>query len=260
MVDATISRVRMHDLARPGRLAKRRRANEPRCPILPVLESALAFLAVSALVICTPGPDTALTIRNTLAGGRDVGFATAAGVALGQAVWSVAASAGVVAVLSASEPAFRAVKLAGAGYLVYLGAHALWSAVRGRGVPDPDAAPRVRLPRRAALRQGLLSNLGNPKMAIFFASLLPQFAGSGSYAALLALGLCFCLLTFAWLTLYAAAVDRVRRLLATPARRALEPSPGWGWSRSASAWRRTRADRRTRSRSKEPQLPPGCVR
>jgi threonine/homoserine/homoserine lactone efflux protein len=191
-----------------------------------VVESLLAFLAVSALVICTPGQDTALTIRNTLAGGRRAGVETAAGVALGQAVWSVAASAGAVAVLTASEPAFRALKLVGAAYLVYLGAHALWTAAVGRH----EAAARARTPQRRvpALRQGLLSNLGNPKMAVFFASLLPQFApaGRGSFAVLFLLGLCFCALTFGWLTLYAAAVSRVGSALAGRARRALDAVTG----------------------------------
>lgn len=90
-----------------------------------------AFVAVSAVVICTPGQDTALTIRNTLAGGRRSGVSTAAGVALGQAVWTVAASTGLVALLTASEPAFRALKLAGACYLVFLGAQALYAALAG---------------------------------------------------------------------------------------------------------------------------------
>jgi threonine/homoserine/homoserine lactone efflux protein len=191
-----------------------------------MLEGAIAFLAVSALVICTPGQDTALTIRNTLAGGRRAGVETAAGVALGQAVWSVAASVGAVAVLTASEPAFRALKLLGAAYLVYLGAHALWAAAVGR--QDADARARTSEPRIRALRQGFLSNLGNPKMAVFFASLLPQFApgGSASFAVLLLLGLCFCALTFGWLTLYAAAVSRVGRALAGRARRALDAVTG----------------------------------
>src|SRR5439155_23604013 len=77
-----------------------------------------AFLAVSALVIVTPGQDTALTIRNALLGGRRGGVFTAAGVAVGQATWTVAASAGLAALLRASEPAFLAVRLAGAAYLV----------------------------------------------------------------------------------------------------------------------------------------------
>ena len=80
-----------------------------------------AFLGISLLVIVTPGPDTALTIRNTLLGGRRSGLFTAVGVALGQATWTLAASAGIAALLVASEPAFVALKLAGAAYLVILG-------------------------------------------------------------------------------------------------------------------------------------------
>ncbi len=110
----------------------REMATSARAAILPSCSRASrAFVAVSAVVICTPGQDTALTIRNTLSGGRRSGIATAAGVALGQAVWTLAASAGLVALLSASEPAFRALKLAGAAYLVYLGAQTLWTALAG---------------------------------------------------------------------------------------------------------------------------------
>jgi threonine/homoserine/homoserine lactone efflux protein len=192
-----------------------------------VLQSLLAFLAVSAVVICTPGQDTALTIRNTLGGGRRSGFGTAVGVALGQALWTLAASAGVVAVLSASEPAFRALKLAGAAYLVYLGAQSLVAAVRRRP-HEPSARGGTAIEPGRALRQGVISNLGNPKMAVFFASLLPQFAGgeSASFVALLALGLLFCSLTLAWLTLYAFAIDRLRRFLGGPVRRALDAVTG----------------------------------
>jgi threonine/homoserine/homoserine lactone efflux protein len=187
-----------------------------------MLESLVAFVAVSAVVICTPGQDTALTIRNTLGGGRRSGVATAAGVALGQAVWTLAASAGLVALLSASEPAFRALKLAGAAYLVYLGAQSLYAALRHR---ERAVRPRAEdTPPDRALRQGVLSNLGNPKMAVFFASLLPQFGDS--FLALLALGLLFCSLTLGWLTIYAFAVDRLRRLLGGPLRRALDALTG----------------------------------
>ncbi len=95
----------------------------------------LAFLAVATLVIVTPGPDTAITIRSTLVGGRRAGVMTAFGVVTGQAAWSLAASAGVTALLVASEPAFLAVKLAGAAYLVFLGIQALRGAFRGNYDP-----------------------------------------------------------------------------------------------------------------------------
>src|ERR671923_1478480 len=88
-----------------------------------------AFVGVAALTITTPGPDTALTVRNALIGGRACGVATALGVTLGLAGWTLTASAGIAALLVASEPAFVALKLAGAAYLVFLGAQSLWSAV-----------------------------------------------------------------------------------------------------------------------------------
>ena len=181
------------------------------------------FLAVSLLVIVTPGQDTALTIRNTLAGGRRSGIFTAAGVSAGQAVWALATSIGLAALLVASEPVFAALRLAGAAYLVVLGLQALRSAVARGTVEAPLSGSSV-APARA-LRQGLLSNLGNPKMAVFFTSLLPQFASS--FAALLLLGLLFCTLTLAWLTLYAAAVAKAGTLLRRPSvRRTIEATTG----------------------------------
>jgi threonine/homoserine/homoserine lactone efflux protein len=186
-----------------------------------------AFLAISLVVIVTPGQDTALTIRNTLLGGRRSGLYTAIGVAAGQAIWTVATSAGLAALLVASEPAFVALKLAGAAYLVLLGLQALWLAVRsepaGARALGSHAGPR--LAPSSGLRQGVVSNLGNPKMAVFFTSLLPQFAPAGhaSFGALLGLGLVFCLLTLGWLTGYALVVDRAGDVLRRPPiRRALE--------------------------------------
>jgi len=192
----------------------------------------LAFLAVAVLVIVTPGPDTAVTIRATLLGGRTAGVMTAFGVVTGQACWSLAASAGITALLVASEPAFLAVKFAGAAYLVWLGAHALWSAARGGDGPAGTAqAGRPHgLAPRLAFRQGLVSDLGNPKMAAFFTSLLPQFAtgrGGSSFWAMLGLGLLLCALTWTWLALYAAAVARMHAVLRRPRiRRAMEAVTG----------------------------------
>ena len=111
-----------------------------------------AFLLVAAVVIATPGPDTALTIRNTLVGGRRAGVFTAGGVAAGQAVWTLAASAGVAALLVASEPAFLALKYAGAAYLVFLGAPGPLARVPRRGATQPGrhAGRRSRASARPA--------------------------------------------------------------------------------------------------------------
>jgi threonine/homoserine/homoserine lactone efflux protein len=181
----------------------------------------LAFLGVALAVIVTPGQDTALTVRNTLAGGRSAGVRTAAGVVIGQAVWALAASAGAAALLVASEPAFVVVKFAGAAYLIYLGGQSLLAAVRHR--PGVDHGPRAAGGHE--LRQGLVSNLGNPKMAVFFSSLLPQFGDS--FAVLLALGLMFCALTFVWLSAYAHGVARAGDVLRRPrVRRTLDAFTG----------------------------------
>jgi threonine/homoserine/homoserine lactone efflux protein len=173
-----------------------------------------AFLGVSALVIVLPGQDTVLTIRNTLLGGRRVGVYTALGVSSGLLLWAVAASAGLAALLASSEAAFAALKLAGAAYLVWLGLHALARALRD----DDDALemrPSAQLAPGTAYRQGLVSNLGNPKIGVFFTSLLPQLtpAGGASFAFLLGLGLLFCLMTLAWLTGYAAVAARAGDVL-----------------------------------------------
>jgi threonine/homoserine/homoserine lactone efflux protein len=175
-----------------------------------------AFLGVSILVIITPGQDTALTIRNTLVGGRRSGLATAVGVASGQFIWTVATSAGLAALIVASEPVFTALKLAGAAYLIFLGAQALYAALRPRaGDPAPHVVSAHHLGRAAAFRQGVLSNLGNPKMAVFFSSLLPQFISPGhaSFETLLLLGLLFNGMTLTWLTAYALVVARVGDVL-----------------------------------------------
>jgi threonine/homoserine/homoserine lactone efflux protein len=203
----------------------------------------LAFLGVSVVVICVPGPDTALTVRNALAGGRRCGVATAAGVAIGQAVWTLATSVGIAELVQASEPAFLAMKTVGAAYLVALGLQSLWTAAGisfpGRrrsptGGPDTEGlgsgvpGVRGRMGPGRGLRQGVVSNLANPKMAAFFLSLLPQFASPEQGAGgIVGLGLVFCVMTFGWLGLYSVVVDRARVVLSRSwVRRALDGVSG----------------------------------
>jgi threonine/homoserine/homoserine lactone efflux protein len=183
-----------------------------------------AFLGVSLLVIVTPGQDTALTIRNTLVGGRRTGVFTALGVVSGQLLWALGASAGLAAVLVASRPAFTAVRFAGAAYLVFLGVEALVTALRSHELAG--VTPAARRKPQTAFRQGMVSNLGNAKMAVFFTSLLPQFGTS--FWTMLPLGFCFATLTLAWLSGYAFAVARAVRILRRPAlRRAIDAVTGF---------------------------------
>lgn len=191
----------------------------------------VAFLGVSSIIIVTPGPDTALVIRNTLLGDRTAGVFAALGIAAGQIIWALTTSLGVLGILTASRPIFIALRYAGAAYLVVLGAQALHKAVRP-SPPEEAAQPsavRGRLTAYGSLRQGLFSNLSNPKMAIFFASLLPQFVrpDGAPFSGLLLRGCIFALLTFSWLTVYSAVVAKVGAILRQSGiRRALEGLTG----------------------------------
>jgi threonine/homoserine/homoserine lactone efflux protein len=189
-----------------------------------------AFLAIATLLALTPGPDTALVTRNALIGGRRAGVFTILGIGSGLVVWTLAASVGIAAVLRASGPAFLAVKVIGSAYLIFLGAQALWGAVRGTG-PRVQLAPADtnRIPPRLAFRQGALCNLGNPKVAIFFTSFLPQFARGDhpSFTALLLLALAFSAIGLSWLALYNIVLAKAGEFLRRPTvRRMVEAITG----------------------------------
>jgi threonine/homoserine/homoserine lactone efflux protein len=188
-----------------------------------------SFLVLSAILIVVPGPDMALVARNALVGGRRAGMATSAGSAAGLCMWTVAASVGLAALLRASEPAFLALRLVGAAYLFTLGARALWTAARGDGDDHVERLGRRDIAARVALRQGLLSNLANPKIAVFFTSFLPQFVlnGHAAFPSLLALGFVFSAMTLVWLCAYGALVARAGDVLRrSKVRRALEGLTG----------------------------------
>jgi threonine/homoserine/homoserine lactone efflux protein len=188
-----------------------------------------AFLALSALLAVAPGPDTAVTTRNALVGGRRAGLFTILGVSVGLAVWTLATGAGIAALIRASEPAFVALKIVGAAYLIYLGVQAIWGALRRGGTRAATAARPRPIPPRLAFRQGLLTNLGNPKIAVFFTSFLPQFtpANEASFGSLVLLGLLFCAIGLSWLTAYTLAIARIGDFLRRPrTRRILEGVTG----------------------------------
>jgi len=163
-----------------------------------------AFVLLSALLIITPGPDTALIIRNALAGGPRASTFSAVGVSVGTLAWVLAATFGVGVLLERSSIAFTVLKLAGAAYLCYLGVRSLFSRQPGevRGSPPPGVA---HLTDWSALRQGLLSNLLNPKTGAFFVTVMPQFLIAGDPPARLAvMVVAFESILLVWLIAYGA--------------------------------------------------------
>lgn len=179
------------------------------------------FLAVATLVVVTPGPDMTLVARNTFAGGRISGLATSAGTCSGLLVHAAAAALGLSAVLLASSQAFTVVKIAGGAYLIFLGIRTIVGAGRDASFREPEKAARE--PEKAAdpwaaYRQGVLTNVLNPKVAVFFLSLLPQFVdpGPGFAWRLLLLSGLFIAMGLVWLTVYTLALHAVGAFVGRP--------------------------------------------
>jgi len=179
----------------------------------------MTFAIAALVLIMMPGPDQALITRNALVGGRQGGLLTMAGGVLGLAVHAGAAALGLSALLLASATAFNIVKIVGAAYLLWLALRMLWSATRSRHSPEAEQAVATPQRRWAYLRQGVLSNALNPKVALFFVTFLPQFlpvdSGSPRTEAMLLSGI-FGVLYLAWFGLYVTAVDRLGRWLQRP--------------------------------------------
>jgi threonine/homoserine/homoserine lactone efflux protein len=178
-----------------------------------------AFVAVAALVIVAPGPDNVLVTKNAVVHGRGAALGTGFGVSAGLLIWTLAAALGVAAVVRESAVAFTVLKLVGAAYLVWLGVGALRAALLRSGhAVDPDREPRSPLGWGGGFRQGLLSNIGNPKIAVFFTGLLPQFVAPGRpvLVPFLLLGGLFVLMGVIWLCGYALVAARTARVLTRP--------------------------------------------
>jgi RhtB (resistance to homoserine/threonine) family protein len=179
-----------------------------------------AFLGIAVLVIIAPGPDTVLVTKNALLHGRAAALGTSLGVNAGLLIWTLAAALGIAALVRESAVAFTVLKLVGAAYLVWLGVQAL-RAARARSGHEVGAGVGRSGTRVGALlgfRQGLLSDLANPKIAVFFTSLLPQFV-SGRQPVLepfLLLGGLFVALTLVWLCGYALFAAKVSSVLVRP--------------------------------------------
>jgi len=156
------------------------------------------LFVVSALVLTlTPGQDTFYILGRSISQGRRAGLASVLGIGAGALVHTAAAALGLSAILAASATAFMAVKLLGALYLIYLGARMLFARSSSAAIPADFKSASF----GAIFRQGLITNLLNPKVALFFLSFLPQFVDPGSshkFLALLTLGLCFDIIGLTW--------------------------------------------------------------
>ena len=171
-----------------------------------------AYLAVAALLIVTPGPDTALVTRHALLAGRRAASFTALGIGVGSIIWALASVLGITALLEESVVAFTVWKFVGAAYLGYLGLRSLIASFRGskQAAVTPPTPLATSLGKRIAFRQGLLNNLFNPKAGAIFATALPQFIHPGDPPLrLMLMMLAYEAILLSWLNLYGYMVSRV---------------------------------------------------
>jgi len=177
-------------------------------------QSVLGFTLLAAVLSVTPGLDTVLVLRQALRGGRRTAFAAAAGIGLGALVWGIAAAAGIAALFVASQLAYTALRWAGVVFLLYLAWTYLRSAFRGGQSPTDLTAGSVYTVREAFVK-GLLTDLLNPKMAVFYLTVLPLFLPAG-YPPVLAgaiLAGVHVLVAFTWFTFLILGAHAVRGFL-----------------------------------------------
>ena len=176
-----------------------------------MLRALVTFAPIAALLTITPGAATALVVRNTLRGGRRHAFFTNAGNSAGIVVWGCCAAAGIAAAVAASATAFDVIKIAGAVVLVVMGVRSLLA--RGEQAAGDSAHARREVSDRQALRAGLMTSLANPKLAVFFVALFPQFLPRGApvLPATLAMVCVILIFDLVWYSVLAALVSRARR-------------------------------------------------
>ncbi|MEU4199878.1 LysE family translocator [Streptomyces sp. NPDC045470] len=216
-----------------------------------MFSSLLGFTAVAVLLTVSPGPDFAVVLRTSLGSGRRSALCSALGTAAGCFVWGLAGAAGLTAMLSASQAAYDALRVAGALYLMWLGFQALRSARRsskaargteaGAPVPEvgaacseagaalPEPGPAGRQSPLQAFRTGLLTNVLNPKVGVVYMSLLPQFIPPDApvVTTTLLLVAVHAVLGFVWLGGIAFAVHRARAFFQRPrVRRRMDQATG----------------------------------
>jgi RhtB (resistance to homoserine/threonine) family protein len=180
------------------------------------IENFYLFVVMCILLILLPGPDTAIATKNTLTVGRTGGFKTIFGTCCALLIHTLAAVVGLSAIIVKSAMLFSIFKYVGAVYLVYLGVKTLW-ALRGKNT-TPEIGSENKYEGKSCFKQGFLTNLLNPKVAVFFLTFLPQFVDSGNetFLPFLTMGITYTLLTAVWFLFYIYLLNQISAFMKKP--------------------------------------------
>lgn len=176
------------------------------------------FIIACILLIILPGPDTAIVTKNTIVNGQKGGFQTMVGSCAGLTVHTIAAVAGLSAIIVKSAVAFTVLKYVGAAYLCYLGIKTLMS-LRAKKTDAEELMTEIEAKGNSYFKQGLVTNITNPKVAVFFLTFLPQFLSKGAepFWPFLTMGIIYIVLTFVWFALYVFLLNKIREFMKKPA-------------------------------------------
>ncbi|RIW26870.1 LysE family translocator [Bacillus salacetis] len=179
------------------------------------MENYFLFIIMSIMLILLPGPDTAIITRNTLSGGSPNGMKTLYGTICALIIHTLAAVAGLSAVIVKSAFLFSVFKYAGALYLIYLGIKSLWAIKHNT---FENALSHTKFKNKSYFKQGFLTNILNPKVAVFFLTFLPQFVNKGSDPLMpfILMGATYALLTSAWFMLYLFLINQISTFMKKP--------------------------------------------
>lgn len=169
-------------------------------------------------LIILPGPDTAIATKNTLTVGRMGGLKTALGTCCALLIHTSAAVLGLSAIIVKSALLFSVFKYVGAVYLIYLGIKTLWSLKKKEEAASVEMNTKKQFENTSCFKQGFLTNILNPKVAVFFLTFLPQFVESGSntFMPFLLMGITYTVLTSIWFLLYVYLINQISAFMKRP--------------------------------------------
>jgi RhtB (resistance to homoserine/threonine) family protein len=182
------------------------------------MENFYLFVLMCIFLIILPGPDTAIATKNTLTVGRSGGLKTALGTCCALLIHTSAAVLGLSAIIVKSALLFSVFKYVGAVYLIYLGVKTLWSLKIREEAASVEMNTDKQFENTSCFKQGFLTNILNPKVAVFFLTFLPQFVdpGSNTFIPFLIMGITYTVLTSIWFLLYVYLINQISAFMKRP--------------------------------------------